>query len=126
MQEWRITRLRGGFALTFDRDGRRHRYTLNTNDPSEAKRIAPSFYAELNRPKGTTVADNMQDMILRGRHVVRDQSGENNGAAKLKGRDVAEIRQLISNGHTNTAIARKYGVTHSMISRIRRNKSWAA
>lgn len=57
MQEWRITRLRGGFALTFDRDGRRHRYTLNTNDPSEAKRIAPSFYAELNRPKGTTVAD---------------------------------------------------------------------
>lgn len=57
MPEWRITRLRGKFALTFDRDGRRHRYTLNTDDPREAQRIAPALYAELTKPTGRTVAE---------------------------------------------------------------------
>ena len=55
--EWRITKLRGEFALTFDRDGKRHRYTLNTDDAREAERTAPALYAELNRPKGRTVKD---------------------------------------------------------------------
>lgn len=57
MSEWRITRLRGQFALTFERDGRRHRYTLNTDDAREANRIAPALYAELTKPQGRTVAD---------------------------------------------------------------------
>lgn len=57
MQPWRITRLRGQFALTFDKDGRRHRYTLNTDDAREAHRIAPALYAELTRPNGRTVTD---------------------------------------------------------------------
>lgn len=57
MPEWRITRLRGGFALTFDRDGRRHRYALNTSDPREAQQYAPALYAELTKPKGRKVAD---------------------------------------------------------------------
>jgi len=55
--EWRITKLRGEFALTFDRDGKRHRYTLNTDDAREAERTAPALYAELNRPTGRTVKD---------------------------------------------------------------------
>lgn len=57
MSEWRITKLRGQFALTFERDGRRHRYTLNTDDAREANRIAPTLYAELTKPQGRTVAD---------------------------------------------------------------------
>lgn len=57
MPEWRITRLRGGFALTFDRDGRRHRYSLDTADPREAQQLAPALYAELTKPKGRKVAD---------------------------------------------------------------------
>lgn len=57
MPEWRITRLRGGFALTFDRDGRRHRHTLNTSDPREAQQLAPTIYAELTKPKGRRVVD---------------------------------------------------------------------
>jgi len=57
MPEWRIAKLRGGFALAFDRDGRRHRYTLNTNDPGEARRIAPALYAELTRPQGRTISE---------------------------------------------------------------------
>lgn len=57
MSEWRITRLRGKFALTFDRDGKRHRHTLATNDAREAHRIAPALYAELTKPLGRTVKD---------------------------------------------------------------------
>jgi integrase len=58
MPGWRLTRLRGELALTFEDDaGKRRRFRLGTSDPSEAKRLAPAVYAELNRPKGTTVAD---------------------------------------------------------------------
>lgn len=73
-----------------------------------------------------TVSDNMRDMVERGRHSKRDQSGENNGAAKLSAADVQEIRDLIAEGLSNTSIAARYGVTHSLISRIRRGRSWAA
>lgn len=57
MPEWRLTRLRGQLALTFDRGGKRHRYTLNTADAGEAHRIAPALYAQLTRPAGRKVAD---------------------------------------------------------------------
>lgn len=57
MPDWRITRLRGQFALTFDRSGKRHRYTLGTDDAGEAQALAPALYAELTRPKGRTVTD---------------------------------------------------------------------
>lgn len=57
MPEWRITRLRGGYALTFDRDGRRRRHTLNASSPREAQQLAPALYAELTKPAGRTVKD---------------------------------------------------------------------
>lgn len=57
MQQWRITRYRGGFALTFERDGKRHRHSLGTADPGEAHAIAPALYAELTRPTGRRVVD---------------------------------------------------------------------
>lgn len=55
MPEWRITRLRKEFALTYDRGGRRHRHSLKTNDAGEAQRRAPALFAELTRPTGATV-----------------------------------------------------------------------
>jgi len=58
MPEWRITRLRGEFCITWkDADGIRRRYRLGTDDRQEAERRAPARYAELTRPVGTTVAD---------------------------------------------------------------------
>ncbi len=57
MPGWRITKLRGEFALTWDDDqGVRRRYSLGTDDAKEAARRAPARYAELTRPLGTTVA----------------------------------------------------------------------
>lgn len=64
MSEWRITRLRGKFALTFDRDGKRHRYSLETDDARQAYLIAPAIYAEVTRPAGRTVNDLWQAYTL--------------------------------------------------------------
>lgn len=57
MPEWRITRLRGKLALTFERGGKRHRHSLGTDDPRQAYLIAPAVFAELTRPTGRTVQD---------------------------------------------------------------------
>lgn len=73
-----------------------------------------------------TVQDNSDDMKRKGRAARRDQRGERNGAAKLTEADVSKVRQLIDAGQTNVAIAERFGVTHQLISRIRRGRSWAA
>jgi integrase len=55
--EYRLTRHRGKFAIVWYRGGRRYRYTLGTADAREARRLAPSIYAELTKPKGGNVGD---------------------------------------------------------------------
>lgn len=70
--------------------------------------------------------DNARDMVERGRDRRGPTIGESNGNAKLNGEAVARIRELFKMGQTNTAIAKRYGVTHSMISRIRRGRSWVS
>lgn len=58
MPDWRLTRLKGEFCITWDDpDGIRRRYRLGTTDAKEASRRATSRYAELTRPKGTKVKD---------------------------------------------------------------------
>lgn len=57
MPVWRITRLRGECCVTWDEGDIRRRYKLGTADPKEARIRAASRYAELTRPRGTTVAD---------------------------------------------------------------------
>ena len=57
MPDYRIGRLNGRLCLTWWAAGKRHRYSLGTDDPREADRIAPALYAELTRPKGTTVEE---------------------------------------------------------------------
>jgi len=71
--QYRITRLRGGFAITFTgADGKRDRYSLGTTDPREAEHRAPALYSELTRPKGTTVGAIWQGYTdaMKGRAVV--------------------------------------------------------
>jgi len=55
MPEWRITKLRGKFALTFEENGKRRRYSLNTSDRGQAEKIAPAVYAELTRPNNDII-----------------------------------------------------------------------
>lgn len=73
-----------------------------------------------------TVQDNSDDMVARGRQARYDGRGEKNRAAKLTQVQVETIRGLIAAGYTNTAIAARFGVTHQLISRIRRGRSWGS
>lgn len=72
-----------------------------------------------------TNADNVADKVSKGRCIGRDQRGEKNAAAKLTREAVSDIRRRIADSQTNTSIAALYGVTHQLISRIRRGRSWA-
>ena len=71
-----------------------------------------------------THADNMRDKVIRGRHVKIPSKGSQNGNAVLTENIVANVRQRILNGETNTSIAASVGVHHSTISLIRRGKIW--
>ena len=56
MSGYRIGKLSGKFVLVFEQNGKRRRFRLTAKDAHEAHRVAPGIYAELTRPKGTTVA----------------------------------------------------------------------
>ena len=67
-----------------------------------------------------THADNVADMIAKGRGGNR---GETNGNAKLTWEDAEAIR---ASSERVTDLAKRYGVAHSVISNIRRGKAWKA
>lgn len=66
-----------------------------------------------------THAENMADMMLKGRHVARN--GERAGGAKLKAQQVVAIRK---DDRIGRLIAAQYGVSKSLIEAIRRRKVW--
>ncbi len=55
MSDYRITRLKGEFCVTWGYGKDRRRYRLGTADPKQAAAKAAARYAELTRPTGTTV-----------------------------------------------------------------------
>jgi len=80
-----------------------------------------------------THADNMRDMAAKGRATgwppsarARIPHGSRVKTSKLTESDVAEIRELMKSGARGTDVARRYGVTHSVIYRIRNGRSWTS
>lgn len=74
-----------------------------------------------------TQADNVRDMIERGRSRYAPPKGEAHGCAKLTNAEVREIRGVYVPGDPvlgARGLARKYGVHNSLISLIVRNKLW--
>jgi len=130
MPEYRIGRLNGRLCLTWWRDGKRHRYSLGTNDPREAERLAPALYAELTRPKGTTVEELWRAYVLdkEGRAVLvtmvhtwkalRDRFGPMEGAAV----SVADCRAHADVRHRD---AIKDGTIHTELGHLRMVLRWA-
>jgi predicted XRE-type DNA-binding protein len=51
--------------------------------------------------------------------------GELNGAAKLSEEDVTQIRSMLKEGILQKEISKKFGVTQSAISSIKRRRLWA-
>jgi hypothetical protein len=70
-----------------------------------------------------TYKENMNDMITRGRQVIPNREGENNSNNKLTADQVRDIRSDTSS--TNVALAKKYDVTHQLISLIRKGRIWS-
>jgi hypothetical protein len=67
-----------------------------------------------------THQDNMDDMVRKGRAA--DQRGVKNGNARLTLQQVDEIRAAKGSQY---AIAHQYGISQSMVSRIRRKENWS-
>lgn len=80
-----------------------------------------------------TWKSNAHDMIKKGRKA--DVRGELNGCAKLKKSDISEIRRLndknkatsryVRKEFSQHKIAKMYGVTQAMVSRIITGKAWS-
>lgn len=71
-----------------------------------------------------TPADNVRDMVERGR--CSKLKGEQTSNAKLKEHDVRRIRELWASGeHSQAAIGRMYGVTPPCIRDIIIGRQWA-
>lgn len=78
-----------------------------------------------------TQADNVADMITKGRRVIgvvppeRRPRGESHHGAKLTESDVRDIRRAITEGGaTQRELAARYGVNPMAISNIRHGKRW--
>ena len=69
---------------------------------------------------------NMKECYGRGRSKIKPLSlpGEKNGQAKLKISDVELIRLQLAQGVTQAIIAKRFGVSQSQISNIKRGLQW--
>lgn len=67
-----------------------------------------------------TKTGNLRDKIRHG----TVQSGENATGAKLKWRDVVEIRRLAAQGVGPTALAKKFGVAAQTVSAVIERRTW--
>ena len=65
-------------------------------------------------------ASNSADMVARN----RSGKGSRHSGAKLTGAEVVAIREQWRGGATQYALAKKYGVTRSMVWRIVRRRAW--
>jgi len=73
-----------------------------------------------------THADNMRDMVERGRGNHTPHMGEENGNAKLTDQAVRDIRVLFSrDGVTRQSLSKTYGVSHSVVARVITGKAWS-
>lgn len=69
-------------------------------------------------------AANMADMVRRDRAKGGSPAGEGNHNARLTASNVIDIRARLAHGAKARQIAREYGVSDSMISRIKVGKAW--
>jgi hypothetical protein len=73
-----------------------------------------------------TQTDNCNDMWAKGRARPGTTSGALHPAAKFTEADIESVRIELAAGTPGLVLARRYGVHHSTIYRIRDGRTWAA
>ncbi len=76
------------------------------------------------RVKSKEHRKNLSESLKGNKNALGHNKGEKNGNAKLTEEDVLEIRELIKDGISNTAIAKMYGIGVTTISNIKIGKTW--
>ncbi len=73
-----------------------------------------------------TPSENNYDRVRHGTHPrnAKNRPGENNSYAKLKNKDIPEIRRRLASGEFASQIASGYGVSKWCICNIRQGKTW--
>lgn len=67
-----------------------------------------------------TSASNKTDMLKHGTRA----RGERNGRSKLSDEDILEIRRLVAEGETKTAVARNFGVCPRTVDFVVKGRNW--
>jgi integrase len=129
--DYTIGKLRGKFCLIYwDGCGKRHRYNLGTTDPREANNLAPAIYAELTKPKGTTVESLWEgyQADMRGRAVITTMGHtfkslrDRFGPMEASSISVADCRAHIDNRRLGGI---KDGTIHTELGHLRMILLWA-
>ena len=71
-----------------------------------------------------TQADNVADMVKKGRNISIHLFGERNPMSKLTETHVIEIREMVKSGFKQIEACRKFGVSPMTVSRIIRGVTW--
>jgi hypothetical protein len=72
-----------------------------------------------------TNADNMRDMVAKGRAGSRTAAGDLNPKARLTPEQVQEIRAAIASGEKFSELARRMGVSWTAVGNIAKGKTWS-
>ncbi len=120
----------GECVLTFWNDGKRRRFRLGTSDEAQARRLAPAFYAQAVRPKGTTVRELWDAYLVdkTGRAVAAIMPYEWKALEARFGDMNAEdisIEDCRAHIAERRALGRKDGTIITELGRIRMVTKWA-
>ena len=71
-----------------------------------------------------TQADNVRDMVRKGRNVSNPRKGESHPRARLTEVIVAKIKRLLKRGELQSRIAARFGINESHVSKINLGRVW--
>ncbi|AWN36519.1 tyrosine-type recombinase/integrase [Methylobacterium radiodurans] len=121
---------RGECVLIFRQDGKRRRFRLGTDNEAEARRRAPTIYAEAVKPKGSSVGELWQAYRLEkaGKPSVAIMEHQWKALGPHFGRMNAEditIDDCNAYAAARRAIGRKDGTILTELNRVRTVLNWA-
>jgi len=75
-------------------------------------------------PKHLFLGTHKENMLDRNQKN-RQSKGSKNGSSKLKENDILEIRKMLNSGSTGREIAKQFGISYHVISKIKHGRIWS-